>query len=219
MIATTGFPDLDALLARFVAEVRSILADDFCGAYLQGSFALGEADEYSDVDFVVVTTREVSADQLSELQAMHARLFALDVAWGQHLEGSYVSKELLRHVDPARARVPFLDNGKDMLVLDNHCNSAVVRWILREHGITLAGPEIVDLVEPVSLADLRREGVVTMRDYAAWARELKAMTRWQQPYLVLTGCRILYTLETGEVASKRASGGGHVVWWSRRGRR
>ena len=154
---------------------------------------------------MVATSRDVTTDQLARLQAMHARTFALDVAWAQHLEGSYIPTERLRRVDPARAPFPFLDNGKDKLVWDNHCNSAVVRWILREHGITLAGPEIANLVEPVSLADLRREGVAAMRDYATWARTLTAMSRWQQPYLVLTGCRILYTLETGEVVSKRGS--------------
>ncbi len=30
------------------------------------------------------------------------------------------------------------------------------------------------------------------------------MSRWKQPYLVLTLCRLLTTLETGRVVSKRA---------------
>ena len=128
------------------------------------------------------------------------------------------SDRRLRRVDPARAPFPFLDNGKDKLVWDNHCNTAVVRWILREHGIRLAGPEIANLVEPVSLADLRREGVAAMRDYATWARTLTAMSRWQQPYLILTGCRILYTLETGQVVSSEGVRSGRSAPLTGRGR-
>jgi predicted nucleotidyltransferase len=205
MTADTGFPELDALLADFVDEVRAILGDDFVGAYLQGSFALGEADEYSDVDFVIATTGEISDDRLAALQEMHKRVYARDVAWAQHLEGSYIPVARLRHVDPERAPLQYLDNGSDTLVPDPHCNTAVMRWLLREHGITLAGPPIAELVDPVTLADLRREGVVGMREYAQWAREPGPMNRWKQPYLVLTGCRILYTLETGRVVSKHTS--------------
>jgi hypothetical protein len=32
------------------------------------------------------------------------------------------------------------------------------------------------------------------------------MSRWKQPYLVLSLCRLLHTLETGAVVSKRAAG-------------
>jgi hypothetical protein len=32
------------------------------------------------------------------------------------------------------------------------------------------------------------------------------MSRWKQPYLVLTFCRILHTLAEGHVASKRVAG-------------
>jgi hypothetical protein len=38
-------------------------------------------------------------------------------------------------VDPSRTPFPFLDNGATELVWDNHCNTAVVRWTLRERGV------------------------------------------------------------------------------------
>src|SRR6266516_1245932 len=81
--SVTGYPELDAVLRELVAGVREILADNFCGAYLQGSFAVGDADVHSDVDFIVVTHDEVSAPQLEGLQAMHKKLFALEVPWAQ----------------------------------------------------------------------------------------------------------------------------------------
>ena len=47
----TGDPRLDELLAELVAEQRRILSGNFVATYLVGSFALGAADEWSDVDF------------------------------------------------------------------------------------------------------------------------------------------------------------------------
>ena len=204
MAGPTVYPELNAVLEHLVSSVRAALGDNFCGAYLQGSFAIGEADEHSDVDFIVATNDEVTDEQLAGLQAMHARIYALASPWAQHLEGSYVPKDLLRRVDPGHTQLPFLDNGATELVLDDHCNTAVVRWVLREHGVALAGPDPASLVDPVSPAQLREEALRMIGTYVDWAQE-GAMNRWKQPYLVLTLCRILHTLQAGVVGSKRES--------------
>lgn len=208
-MSATPYPDLNAVLDELVAGARTVLGGNFCGAYLLGSFALGDADEHSDVDFLVVTEEELDDVQVDALRELHRRLFRLDVAWAQHLEGSYVSTGILRRVDPARTPLLYLDNGASELVLDAHCNTAVVRWTLREYGAMLAGPEPKSLVDPVSVDQLRAEALATLPLYVEWAPEpTKAggMSRWKQPYLVLTFCRLLHTLESGRVASKREAG-------------
>lgn len=209
MAGPTSYPELNDVLRELVASARSILSENFCGAYLQGSFAIGEADVRSDVDFVVVTHGEVEADQLDGLQEMHKRIYGLDVPWAQHLEGSYIPKALLRRSDSTRTPFLFLDNGASELVRDEHCNTAVVRWLLREHGVVLVGPDPKQLIDPVSPAKLRSEALATMPEYASWAlasAEAGGMSRWQQPYVVLTFCRMLHTLDRGTVTSKRESG-------------
>ena len=200
----TDYPELNDVLQELVAEVRTILGDNFCGAYLQGSFGVGDADEHSDVDFIVATNGEITDGQLVALQGLHKRIYGLDSPWAQHLEGSYVPKDALRRVDPARSPYWYLDNGASELVPDNHCNTAVVRWSLREHGLVLEGPDTTSLVEPVTAAQLRTEALWVMDEFLAWAHERVAdMSRWKQPYLVLTFCRLLHTLNAGIVASKR----------------
>ncbi len=198
----TAYPELDAVLGELVDGAREVLGDTFCGAYLHGSFATGDADEFSDVDFVIVTREEPIPGQVEGLQALHRRLYALKPAWAQHLEGSYIPRDHLRRMDWSHRAFLFLDNGASELVRDPHCNTAVVRWLLHEHGLVLAGPDPEKLVDPITASDLQREALGRVREYADWAHELSAMSRWEQPYLVLTFCRLLFTLATGRVAAK-----------------
>ena len=60
---STSFDDLNQLLVELVVGAKEILADSFCGAYLQGSFAVGDADAHSDVDFIIVTKDELTSAQ------------------------------------------------------------------------------------------------------------------------------------------------------------
>jgi predicted nucleotidyltransferase len=209
MTEPTDYAELNEVLRELVSSVQAILGENFCGAYLQGSFAVGDADEHSDVDFIVVTHDDVSDEQVAALQAMHERLYELETSWAQHLEGSYFPQRLLRRVDPARTPLVYFDNGSTVPERDNHCNTAVVRRSLRERGIVLAGPEPKSLIDPVDPNDLRNEVREAIVEFAAWApspTKAGGMSRWKQPYLVLNLCRMLHTLETGEVASKRAGG-------------
>jgi predicted nucleotidyltransferase len=213
----TPYADLNAVLDDFVQSLRRILGDDFVGAYLQGSFAVGDADEHSDVDFIVATRGDVTDAEREALQAMHQRIYARETPWAQHLEGSYVPVGVLRAVSSERRSLVYLDNGATTLELDPHCDTAVVRWSLREHGVVLAGPDPRELVDPVPPELLRAEAHDALAEYLAWARESQerfeaacggapAMSRWKQPYLVLTFCRILHTLAEGHVGSKRVAG-------------
>jgi hypothetical protein len=202
----TVYPSLNVVLEEFVASVRTILGDGLCAAYLQGSFAVGDADEHSDVDFIVVTHEEVSTEQEAALEAMHQGIYALATPWAQHLEGSYITKDRLRRVDPSRAALLYLDNGATEFTRDSHCNTAIVRWSLREHGVVLAGPDPTSLVDPVTPAELRADVLVAMDEWVEWLPTLDSWSARFQPYFVLTLCRILHTFETGRVASKREVG-------------
>jgi predicted nucleotidyltransferase len=201
----TRYDDLNAVLADFLASVHEALGDDLVGAYLQGSFALGDADEHSDVDFIVVTDGEVTESQAHDLQAIHERLYALESPWAQHLEGSYISKEKLRRVDAARSPLLYLDNGATKLERDNHCNTAVVRWTLREHGVALVGPDPKSLIDPVVANDLVDDVLVALGEWEEWLG-VHTMSRRGLGVLVLTLCRMLQSVGEGRVTTKREAG-------------
>ena len=202
----TPFADLNQLLVTFVEGVGEVLREMFCGAYLQGSFAVGDADVHSDVDFIVVTEADVAPKQQAELQALHQRLYALPTPWAQHLEGSYVPRDVLRRPDPTRRPFLYLDNGSTEFRLDSHDNTSVVRWSLRERGVVLAGPEPRELLDPITAAELRADVRRALSDWTAWFRSRRSIDRRALAVAVLSHCRILHTVAAGEVTSKRAAG-------------
>jgi hypothetical protein len=206
MASPTPYPELNDVLRDLVAGVRETLGENFCGAYLQGSFAVGDADEHSDVDFIVATHDELADAQVDALQALHQRLFALESSWAQHLEGSYAPKNDLRKVEESRPPWWYLDNGATELVRDNHCNTAVVRWSLREKGVVLAGPDPKTLIEPVSADELRSDVLIALREWADWLGTNASYSRRGQGVTVLSICRILHTFESGLVTTKRVAG-------------
>jgi predicted nucleotidyltransferase len=202
----TAFSELDGVLEALVSGVREVLGQNLVGVYLQGSFAVGDADDWSDADFLVVTEEPVGERERPELDELHRRLFDLPLHWAKHVEGSYIDRRLLRTPDPARTKLLFLDHGSQELVWDDHCNTSYVRWVLREHGILLAGPNPRDLVDQMSPDLLRDEARERLPEWVEWAQGLAELNRWQQPYIVISLCRILWTIEHGTVVSKRAAG-------------
>ncbi len=201
----TPYPDLNGLLDKLVSNLQEILGDHFVGAYLQGSFAVGDFDQHSDVDFAIIISTELNDEKVGELQAMHAHLYDLDTHWAQHLEGSYFPQHIIRDLPQRGRRLWYLDNGSRSLIQSDHCNTAVVRWVLRERGLTLAGPPAEMLVAPISKDTLRGE---IAKDMGQWGQEILAkpdryQNRFYQGFIVLSFCRMLHSLQTGTVESKR----------------
>jgi predicted nucleotidyltransferase len=89
----TGIAELDDVLAELVDQARAALRDDLVGAYVQGSFALGDADAESDCDFLVVTRKAPTGVQRAALHGFHADLPHRPGAWNRHLRAPAVTDE------------------------------------------------------------------------------------------------------------------------------
>jgi hypothetical protein len=226
----TPYPDLNAVLAELVERVRGLIADNLVGIYLQGSFALGDFDQRSDLDFVAVVHEDIPPEQLPALQAMHDALHALSGRWAHRLEGSYTPKAILRRwsttprdppgeprpddwADPGTSGLGprvypflFLGNGERVLVRSEHDNTQVVRWILREKGVVLFGPSPRGLVDPVTPEALREEVRGLLGKLAPMAAD-GTMTepRLVQCFMALMFARMLYAVTTGKVGSKKTA--------------
>ncbi len=212
-----------------VEDVREALGANLVGVYLQGSFALGDGDAFSDVDFIVVTQTDIADEDVPRLNAMHAAIHGLPEEWAQHLEGSYVPAAILRQSDgggprdrpgaprPADWADPgvtggratkypllFLNNGSRQLVRSQHDNTLVVSWVLRERGIALWGPPARSLIDPIDLGALRDEVAAMMRGFgqAVVDGDITLDALHLQGFTVLFCCRALVTLERGRIVSK-----------------
>ena len=205
-IRPTPFPELNVVLKEIIQSAQLILSSDFCAAYLQGSFAVGDFDLHSDVDFIIVIKKELTEDQVDSLQRMHGRIYRLESTWAQHLEGSYFPREVLQDLSQRGKPLWYLDNGSQSITLAEHDNTAVVRSVLRQHGVRLAGAEASSLIDPIPVDCLRQEILDGMNH---WGQQILAdpeiiSNRFYQTFAVLHYCRALHDVHNGSCGSKRA---------------
>ncbi len=219
--APTRYAALNRLLSELVTGAQAILKSNFTGAYLQGSLAIGDFDEHSDVDFVVVTEDDLTESQLADLGVMHERIHTLGGRyrpdypapsrvldpdhWEVRLEGSYIPRRWLKSWESAGHKHWYKDNGSRVLELSDHDDTLVVRWTLRERGVCLSGPDPKLLIDPIPAHALRREVATTLHKIWDSMDDPWWHNGFGQPFGVLTVCRILYTMETGMIHSKRQS--------------
>jgi len=205
------YPELREVLDTFVGSIKMELAENLIGIYLVGSIASGDFDLDSDVDFLVVTKAELTEANIKSLQDIQIKIHDIDCYPAKHLEGSYISISDLNDRSTVGEKVLYyFDNGSTVFEQSVHDNQWHVRWILRERGITLVGQEPETILGPIPLDELfneiKRAMLKVMKLFEAdMDRPLSFFnSRFGQSFVVLTYCRMLHTLHTGTVQSKRA---------------
>ena len=205
------YPELRQVLHAFVDEVSAALRENLVGIYLVGSIASGDFDVDSDVDFLVVTNTELNEANMRLLQDIQIKIHDLDCYPAKHLEGSYISIGDLNDADTVgKKKLYYFDNGSTSYEESTHDNQWHVRWILRERGIPLMGPDAETVVQSVPRRELSNEIKTSMLQVKKFFedeidRPLSFFnSRFGQSFVVLTYCRMLHTLHTGTVQSKKA---------------
>ncbi len=202
----TPYPDVNTLVIEVFDRARPILQDHFIGMYLDGSLAAGGFDEDSDIDFVVVTDTDITGDLFITLQAMHDQIAQLDSVWAIQLEGSYISLPAVRHYDPEHTLHPNIERGEgERLKMAVHDQTwDVHRSVLRDQGIVVEGPDPQTLIDPVTPAQLEQAMRLNLSGWATGflAEPSRITHRGYQSFIVLSLCRILYTLQNGAVVPK-----------------
>jgi hypothetical protein len=195
-----------------LASVRDALGPQLVGAYLRGSLALGDfIPATSDIDVLVVTAAPVTAGEFAALVALHTKLAALPNAYANRLEIAYIDRAALKRFAPGR-RHPSLGQGEVLAWSEHRDNWIFERWTVREHGVTLSGPEPKTLIDPITGDELRAAARGRLRDWADWADQpdnpASLPSRGFQAYVVETMCRALYTAACGQLPSKARA----VAW-------
>jgi len=205
----TPFPEVNIVLDALLNDVPHLLKEEFVGIYLFGSLTNGGFDENSDVDVLVVTHDKISDEVFSALEIMHARIATLDSWCATQLEVVYIPQDALRRYDPKNNIHPHLDRGRgeELHQVQHDMDWVVQRFTLCERSITLTGPDPRTLIDPVSPDDMRQAMMSVLHDWLAGLINdpSQIKDRGYQSYIVLTVCRVLYTLQCGDVVSKHAA--------------
>lgn len=202
----TPYPDVDKVLNLLLMEVQDVLGEQFVGMYLYGSLSSGDFNPFSsDIDFLIVTSDILDENTIEDLESMHQRIWATDLKWTLKLEGSYLPKGHLPRYEKTDTVYPTVNEGK--YYLGKHDSDWIIqRYIIREQGLTLAGPDPKSLIDPVSPEDIR--GAVMgflegwwflMLDELPW---LEKRGSEYHAYAILSMCRSLHALEHGTIVSK-----------------
>ncbi len=178
----------------------------FYGIYIHGSIALGYFEaQISDIDVIVLTQREWSLFGLQRLKELHTHLIkAYPLA--QRLEIFYVPLRYLGSVHPSKQQgnsYPAMQNGTFSSATYGGLN-AVTWWLIKHKGIRLLGPKSGTLPLEVSWASVQEAMDYNLNSY--WAKKAKRpwlfLHNFWVEFAVTTLCRILTTLEEGEIIAK-----------------
>ena len=178
--------------------------------YVVGSTALGAWQPgHSDIDTVIMTSREISADDLAALREVHAAMPA-----SPKFDGVYLSPSAGWPDD--RPVTPFVVNGE--FTTGRPCGELTpVLWLtLQRYGIPVRGPAVDELGVRVDLAALRAYNLDNLRSYwqaqveqirlyAASADPAGEMDASSVTWMALGPARLHYTLAKTDIISKSAS--------------
>lgn len=217
----TPYPEVNVVVQDLLTSLHAILGAQLVGMYLVGSLALGDFDpRESDLDLLIVTNGALSDETVAALRDVHQRFdHNSPSVWAAHLDAAYIPREELRAASPTAGAAPAADlahypvlEWPEPLVLGHLEESGWSIWrdTLREHGVVVSGPDPRSLLDAVHPDELRRASAATAAQWRALAHGDPAWVgglqdRPQHAYVVLTLCRLLYTLDTGAVASKPAA--------------
>jgi hypothetical protein len=210
----TAWPEVNQAVERLLAGVGEVLGDELVGLYLHGSLGMGDFfPPSSDIDFLAATAGTVPQPAFQRLGALHAGLKA-DGGWTARLEGVYLPPAALRRHDPDGGRQPTVGSDWDFGLGLPGPTWVLDRWVAREHGLVVAGPDPRELIDPIGPGELRAAVLASLLGY--WAERTRdpawLRPRTYQAFAVLTMCRDLYALDHGVLVSKPVA----AAWAGRR---
>jgi hypothetical protein len=126
------------VLDEYIAVVQAALPGLLTGVYVHGSLALNAyTPGFSDIDFISITSRRCTANDIDALRALHHTL----VQRYSHaqLEGCYLLAQDVGRFEDAMPPHSYVHDGI-FQASGYHDINAVTWWILKHRGIAVYGP-------------------------------------------------------------------------------
>jgi hypothetical protein len=207
--------DPRARVAELAELLEQELGADLIGLYLFGSLAAGGfIDGRSDVDLLAVVERDIDLGQLAQLEELHTGFAAKHPAWIERVEVGYLSRAVLQTLARApKGGIGAVSPGEPLNIKEIGWD-----WVINWHGVctrgeVVRGPRPLELGPEISPEVFRRAVKAQLDAWPEYARHPSvAYVPAQQGYIVVTVCRALHALETGEQATKEEA----AAWAARR---
>lgn len=199
----TKYKEINDLLRQLLLQIQSILANEFVGMYIGGSLASNSFNnETSDIDCYIITSKVLSENMVRKIEAMHNQFYSNKLKYVKKIEASYIPQKDLLDFDPQGMR-PYFNEGR--YYLGQYGNNYLIElFVLREKGISIAGPDIKGLIKEISTQNLK--AAIQKNLYEYWESNLIDSSKFKrsdyQVFAILTMCRTLYSLETGKITPK-----------------
>ena len=198
--------DARETLKQLTSAIQRHLGSDLLGLYLFGSLAAGGFyPGKSDLDLMAIVAAEVEeGQQLEALRALHKTFVSERPAWVERVEVAYVDRRVLRTFgDRPSGRIAVINPGEPLHIRDVGFDSTLDWHSVSTRGETILGPPPLDLGPKVSAGAYRHAVEALLREWpnrvrAPWVAYVPA----HQGYVVMTLCRALYALATGEQTTK-----------------
>ncbi|HEX4941995.1 MAG TPA: aminoglycoside adenylyltransferase domain-containing protein [Actinomycetota bacterium] len=202
MTRNTWDLEVRELLRRLTDGQHDALGDDLLGSYVFGSVATGDFESgISDVDTVSVLRTDPTSDQLPALGRLHHEIVEEMPAWEDRVEVVYLPSRALATCRTASSPAARISPGEPFHAIEVDRGWLIDWYQLREVGVALRGPDIRSFVPEITHSEYV-EGV--RQHLLTWRDPLDDLgSQGAQAYAVLTMCRGLRTVRTGEHVSKR----------------
>jgi hypothetical protein len=202
-------PIVQRLVDAYLKAIEAALPGFMQAFYLHGSIALGDFQpRFSDIDFICVIARRSTAQDIARLQQVHRDL----KRQYPHLElsGSYLQAQDLGRFEDAIDPYPYYQDGV-LYAAGHHDVNAVTWWVLKNHGLALAGPDPQDIDFTMDWQAFIAATQENLNSYwAQFTRPSKRMTWLLSDFgiqwAVLGVLRQFYTFRERDITSKAAAG-------------
>ena len=197
--------DAHVRVAELAELLEAELGADLLGLYLFGSLAAGGyVDGRSDIDLLAVLERDMDEQRLPALERLHAAFAARHPEWIERVEVGYIGQSVLQTLaDTPAGTIAVISPGEPLHIKEVEWDWTVNWSVASTKGELIRGPQALALGPAVSAATFRRAVRAQLR---AWPGHVRSRTLAYVPaaqgYAVVTVCRALYALETGEQTTK-----------------
>jgi len=126
----------------------------------------------------------------------------------KRLEMMYAIKNHL--ISSGISKTPRFYNGKFSKYAESDANNPIVWLNVKTNGIIIFGPSPQEFVPDISRRTLK-DALKTELNYLVSHQQKYLKEDWSKIYVILTLCRIIFTLKTEKIASKKEA----TAWCSK----